>query len=130
MGERQQLKYFIYMRMTCCPFFGSNQGRCEILTNTLTTSQDFIGLHTNCCKSHVVTIRCDGMNTDEVLNSSQQSTPISLWATSTSLPYVTRLKRVGLQHLEEKIASKLTAWRENHVAMMGRKVIFKAGLTL
>ncbi|XP_073367736.1 uncharacterized protein [Aegilops tauschii subsp. strangulata] len=101
----------------------------QFLTATLASFGEPTGLVTNCAKSLVAPIRCEGVDLDDILQSfpaCRSSFPIRYLG----LPLaIRRLRRVHLQHLEDKAAGKLAPWRGRHVAIAGRMTLVKAVLT-
>ena len=101
----------------------------DFLANTLTHFGDVTGLVTNCNKSQVAPIRCEGCDLDDIL----QSFP----AVRTTFPMkylglplsVTRLKRIHFQQLEDRVAGKLRPWIGKHSTMARRMVLVRSVLT-
>ena len=87
------------------------------------------GLCTNFLKSSVVPIRCNHINLEFTL----QSLPASI--TSFPMRYlglplsVRKLKKVDLQFLEDKVASKLLTYEGKNITTMGRTSLVKSVLT-
>ena len=102
----------------------------SFITNTLSSFGESTGLVTNCAKSLVAPIQCEGLDLDDILQhfpACRSSFPIRYLA----LPLaIRRLKRIHLQHLEDKAAGKLAPWRGRHVAIAGRMALVKAVLTV
>ena len=90
------------------------------LANILANFGNVTGLVTNCAKSQVVPIRCDNIDLDDIL----QAFPTS--RTTFPMKYlglpllVRRLRRIHFQHLEDRVAGKLTPWIGRHANMAGR----------
>ena len=101
----------------------------DFLVSTLQRFGTVTGLVTNCNKSQVAPIRCEGIDLDAILH--------SFPATRTSFPMkylglplsVTRLKRIHFQSLEDRVAARLRPWVGKHVTMAGRTVLVKSVLT-
>ncbi|XP_020163380.1 uncharacterized protein [Aegilops tauschii subsp. strangulata] len=101
----------------------------EFLASTLANFREAADLVTNCAKSHVAAICCDGIDLDDIL--------MSFPAIQTSFPMrylglpllVRRLHRVHYHHSEDKVAGKLTPWLGRHVKSLGGIVLVKAVLT-
>jgi hypothetical protein len=86
------------------------------------------GLCTNFLKSHVVPIRCDNIDLDEVLQGIPAmcasfplrylGLPLSVWS----------LKRRDFQHFEDKCAGRLPSWNGKLINMAGRVSLVKSVL--
>ena len=89
------------------------------LANILTRFGEPTDLVTNCKKSQVAPIKCEGLDLDDIL----QVFP----ATRTNFPMkylglplsVTRLKRIYFQPVEDRVARKLRPWEGNNATMVG-----------
>jgi hypothetical protein len=55
-------------------------------------------------------------------------TNFSMWYLGLPLSH-TRLKRIHLQYLEDKVAGKLVPWPRKHASMAGRTVLVKVVLS-
>lgn len=102
----------------------------QFLVATLDSFGELIGLVTNCSINLVAPIRCDNVNLDDIL--------LSFPVVRTSFPMrylglplsVKHFKRIHFQHLEDKVAGKLTPSIGRHVASAGRIVLVKVVLTI
>jgi hypothetical protein len=101
----------------------------NFLASILDRFGEVTGLVTNCAKSQVALIQCGDIDLQDVL----QPFPAAL--TTFPMRYLglplslTRLKRVHLQYLEDKVAGKLVPWLGKHTSMAGRNILVKAVLT-
>ena len=101
----------------------------DFLASTLDQFGMVTGLVTNCNKSQVAPIRCDGLDLDAILQSfpaSRTTFPMKYLGLPLS---VTRLKRVHFQPLEDRVAGKLRPWEGKNTTMAGRAVLVKSVLT-
>ena len=96
------------------------------LAHILTSFGDVTGLCTNMQKTSVVPIRCGAVDLDDVLQAFPASRtgfpmrylglPLSVW----------QLKRVDLQHLEDKIAGKVPMWAGKYINSAGRRELVRS----
>jgi mannosylglycoprotein endo-beta-mannosidase len=101
----------------------------SFLASTLDSFGNVTGLVTNCEKSQVAAIRCDGLDLDNILQAFP-ATRVNFPMKYLGLPLsVHRLKRIHFQPLEDKVAAKLAPWIGKHVNMAGRSTLVKAVLT-
>ena len=101
----------------------------QFLAATLVSFGEVTGLVTNCAKSLVAPIRCDGVNLDDILHAFlavRSSFPMCYLGLPLSIKH---LKRIHFQHLEDKITCKLPPWQGRHVAAVGQMILVKAVLT-
>jgi hypothetical protein len=83
------------------------------------------GLVTNSNKSQVALIRCDGIDLEDILQDFL-ATRVNFLMKYVGLPlFVTRLKRIHFQPLEDKVAIKLIPWLGKHVNVAGCSTLVK-----
>jgi hypothetical protein len=99
------------------------------LVTTLERFDSVTGLVTNCMNSQVAPIRCGEIDLEDVLRpfpTRLATFPMRYLGLPLSL---TRLKRIDLQYLEDKVAGKLVPWLGRHVFMAGHAVLVNLVLT-
>jgi hypothetical protein len=91
----------------------------NFLASSLHHFGNVTGLVTNCTKSQVDPIRCEGLALDHIFQAfpaSRTNFPIKYFGLPLS---VKRLKRIHFQPLEDKVARKLVPWIGKNVTMAG-----------
>jgi hypothetical protein len=90
---------------------------------------DATGLEINVCKSSVATIRCSGLNMDEVLadfSGQRASFPIQYLGLPLTLG---RTRLVHLQYIQDKAKAKLAGWQGKLVNVAGRCELVRSVLS-
>lgn len=101
----------------------------RVFTDLLRRFGQVSGLCTNLQKSHVVPIRCDNLDLDDILDGIPV-TRANLPMKYLGLPLTTaRLRRVDLQPLFDKSMNRIAGWRGRHIGLAGRSTLVKSVLT-
>lgn len=110
-------------------FINPNQQELEALKDILDMFGQASGLRVNIEKSEIFSIKCEGIDLQHLL----QTLPATLKefpCTYLGLPlHKTRLRKVDLQPLIDKIGGKLPGWKGKHLARAGRVELAKSVLT-
>jgi hypothetical protein len=97
----------------------------NFLATTLSNFGIVTGLVTNCAKSHVATIRCEGIDINDILQvlpASHVSFPMRYPGFLLS---VDRQRIIHFQYLEDKVTDKLVLPIGKHATMNGHSVLVK-----
>jgi len=88
-----------------------------------------MGLYTNVHKSSIAPIRCEGIDLDDVLadfKAVRATFPMKYLGLPLS---IRRLRKVDLQPLVDKAASRLSGWRGRNISQAGRATLTKSVLS-
>jgi hypothetical protein len=121
LGEELQL--FLHPYMPMMPqFLAPIKDDINFLATTLSNFRMVTGLVTNCAKSHVATIRCEGIDINDILQvlpASHVSFPMRYLGFPLS---VDRLRIIHFQYLEDKVTGKLVLPIGKHATMNGHSI--------